>query len=164
MTLQEMTIIVAPVAFAYRVDADDVTFRAYHRVLKDVPPGLLEAGILLLVDAGQRFFPTAVELQQGAELARRHLVAAHPYDGCSECEDQRGYRSILGAHGQKTVEPCPCKARHAARLEQLGLRAAVARVPSEAGPGEDTVYPALAHLPAGLREKLQSIALQKTLR
>lgn len=164
MTLKECASILGPIALAFRADVDEPTFRAYHRLLKDVPPGLLEAGIEILLDAGQRFFPSAVELQQGAERARRNLLAAYPYEGCAECEEQRGFRTLTAANGQKTVQPCPCKRRHLERLEGMGLRSSLAQLPSEAAGGDEAVYPTLEQLPSSLRDKLQLMASQKVLR
>ena len=133
MTLHECTSRLTPVALAFRVDVDGPTLKAYHRLLKDVPPQLLEAGIELLLEDGQRFFPTAVELLHATERARRAMLASHPYTGCVDCEDQLGWRTVTSAAGQKTVEPCPCKARHTERLEQMGLRSPLAQLPAAVG-------------------------------
>lgn len=165
MTLQECTALLTPVAIACRADFDEPTFRAYHTVLKDVPAVLMEAAIEDMRTSGLRFVPTAPEYLAASERQRRRLLALHPWDGCADCEDQRGYRTVVVASGQKTVERCPCRARHAARLADMGIAEPLALLPGEAGVGEsEQVYPTVGQLPDALRTRLQSIANQKQLR
>lgn len=165
MTLQECTALLAPVALACRADFDEPTFRAYHAVLKDVPAMLMEAAIQDLQTSGLRFVPTAPEFLASSERQRRRLLALHPWDGCADCEDQRGYRTRIGEAGQKTVERCPCRARHASRLTDMGIAEPLALLPGEAGVGEsEKIYPTAAQLPEPIRVRLQSIANQKQLR
>ena len=164
MTIDEVRAVLIPVALALRADFDGPTQRAYQRVLKDVPVGLVVAGLEQLLDAGPTFMPNAAELQMAAEKARRALLAAHPYEGCAECEDQRGYRTVITDGGQKTVEACPCKARHHQKLASLGLGEALATLPNEAGAGDEAVYPTLEQLPARLQARLTALSGQKVLR
>lgn len=165
MTLQECTELLTPLALALRAEMDAPTFRAYHRVLKDVPVGLADRALSDLSRAGLEFMPTAFAIQAAAEKARRQLLALNPYDGCAECEEQRGFRTILGRDGQKTVEPCPCKGRYRQRLESLGVLEPVAALPGEAGVGvNEPVYPTVEQLPAPLRQRLRAVAGQKALR
>jgi hypothetical protein len=138
MTIEETVALLSPLALALRVDLDAPTFRAYHKQLERVPAPLVDAALTDLSDGGLRFMPTAPEIKQAAEKKRRQLLAANPYTGCVECENQIGYRPVLGAQGQQvTVERCPCRTRHLSRLEQLGLREQLSDLPGEAGVGEN---------------------------
>lgn len=164
MTFEETKALVVPLALALHAEFDGPTQRAYHRILKDVPVGLAQAGIAALEQTPLRFLPTATEIQAAAERARRQLVALHPYEGCVECEHQRGFRTVITESGQKTVEPCPCKARHQARLHALSLAAPLAQLPGEAGAGDEATYPTVEQLPAPLQARLHAVTSQKVLR
>jgi hypothetical protein len=164
MTLQECTAQLATLALALRADVDDPTFRAYHRVLKDTPAQLLEVAIDDLSRTGVRFLPAATELLAACETARRRLLALNPYDGCAECEDQRGYRTVLNAAGQKTVERCPCKGRHLEKLARMGLSAPLASLPGEVARESEQVYPSADQLPAPVRDRLVQISGQRLMR
>lgn len=165
MTLEETVFLLSPLALALRVDVDAPTFKAYAAQLKNVPVQLVDAALTDLSDTGLRFLPTAMEIKQAAEKKRRQLLAANPYEGCADCEHQIGYRTLVGAEGQKTVTKCPCRARHLARLETLGLREPVSDLPGEAGVGEnERVYPAFEQLPAKVQAQLQRVAERKQLR
>ena len=164
MTLEECTALLAPLALAMRVDLDGPTFRAYHRLLEKVPESLAAAALEGLTQAGLTFFPTAPAIQLAAEKYRRQQLARHPWTGCIDCEDQRGYRTIIGSSGQKTVTACPCKARHQDRLAGMGLLEPIAVLPSEAGAGDATVYPDVVQLPEVHQAKLRQIAAAKVMR
>lgn len=161
MTLEECVALLTPIALAYRADMDGPTFRAYHRVLKDVPVALAVAALEALESNGSPFMPNAPMILAASETSRRQLLAAHPYDGCADCEGQRGYRTVITAGRQNTVERCPCRARHEAKLASLGLREPLALLPGESGPEGETAYPTLEQLPANLRARIESVASQK---
>ena len=154
MTLDETRALLIPLALAVRADFDGPTQRAYHRQLEAVPTGLAQAAVADLEQTGKH----------AAERKRRQLVAANPYTGCADCEDQRGYRTVLGRGGQKVVEPCPCKARWLEQLGSAGIREPLGALPSEDGAGGDQVYPTLEQLPAPLRTQIQQAANRKALR
>jgi hypothetical protein len=165
VTLQECTAILTPLALALRAEMDVPTYRAYHRMLKDVPVVLADAALTELGTSGLRFMPSAPEILAASERVRRRLLAAHPYEGCAECEHQRGYRSILLEGRQKTVEECPCKGRHLERLAGMGIVEPCAQLPGEAGVGEnEQVYPTMAQLPEHLKRQIAAVAGQKVLR
>lgn len=165
MTLQECTAILTPFVIGLRADFDTPTFKAYHRMLKDVAPGLLEAALNDLKRSGLRFMPSAPELLTASEKTRRRLLALHPYTGCAECEDQPGYRTREAQDGQqKTVERCPCKNRYLEKLEAMGAREAITLLPSEADAQEATAYPAVEQLPPAIRAELSQIAGRKLIR
>lgn len=164
MTLSECTALLTPLALGLRVQMDVPTFRAYHRILKAVPPGLMAAALEALVLEGITFMPTAPEILLASERARRRQLALHVYAGCADCEDQRGYRTLVGTEGQKTVERCPCKARHQVQLEARGLLTALATLPNETGAGDEAVYPTVEQLPAPLQARVQQIASGKGMR
>lgn len=164
MTLDECTTVIGTFALTLRQGVDAATFRAYHRVLADVAPGLLEMALADLGRTGIEFLPSAPKVLSACEATRRRLLALHPYDGCPDCEDQRGFQTIMNAAGQKTVKPCPCKARHAEKLIGMGLGAPVAEIASEASGESEQVYPTLEQLPAPMRAQVAGMAQRKVLR
>lgn len=164
MERAELVDLLLPLALSMRAEIDKATWAAYHRVLKDIPVGLLRLAVDEFEREPRRFFPAAGEFRAAAERQRRAYLAAHPYDGCAECEDHLGFRKVLTEAGQPTVEPCPCKARWAERLADHGIAEPLAALPGEAGVGEnEQVYPKLEQLPAPIRERLTAIAAQKRL-
>lgn len=165
MTLQECTAMLTPVALAMRADFDAPTFRAYHRVLKDVPAHLAEDAIQAIVTAGAEFMPTAPKILQAAERLRRQLIAALPWSPCADCEDFPGFRKVMvEGSSQETRQKCPCKARHRSMLQERGLLEAFAELPAENGAGDVREYPTADQLPPGLREQLTAVAGRKALR
>lgn len=164
MTLQECTALIAPIALACRTEMDEPTFRAYHRVLKDVPAVLLEAALDDAARSGLPYgLPGAPVLLTACERARRARVAMLPWSACEDCEHSPGLRSVL-VGGVKSAERCPCKAKHRARLEAMGLLHEVAELPHEVGAGDEKVYPTFDQLPAEMRQRLQAITERKALR
>lgn len=164
MTKAEFIQILEPLVIAMRAEFDQPTWTAYFRALEDVPAGVLAVSVQTLLREPLAFFPKAGELRATAERQRRVLLAAYPYEGCAECEDQRGFRTVLTEGGQKTVSVCPCKARHHARLSRLGIAEPMAALPGEAGAGDERTYPTLEQLPAAVRTQLLDVAAQKALR
>lgn len=164
MTVEECTDLLEPLAIAMRVQLDVPTYLAYHAMLKDIPVELAALGLDTLRQAGAlRFFPTAPEIQCAAEKARRQQLALHPWSPCAECEDQPGWRPVT-RDGVSWLERCPCKARHQSFLETRGLRDQIAVLPSEAGAGDERVYPTLDQLPEKLQKQVKAVAAQKVLR
>lgn len=164
MTLEECVALLTPLALAMRAEMDKPTYRAYHALLKDVPVQLGQAAIEDLQASGLRFFPAATEIQTAAEKARRRLLALNPYDGCAECEDQPGYRTMRIEGQQKTVEPCPCKARHRVRLADLGVLDPIAMMPGEAEPESGAAYPTPEQIPEPIRARLREMSNAKLLK
>ena len=164
MTLADCTEVLGQLAVAMRVDMDTPTFKAYHRVLKDVPVALLGHALTDLAKGGLRFFPTAPEILTAVEKTRRVMLALNPYDGCADCEGHIGYRSVLIEGCQPTVERCPCKARHLERLATMGLREPVAALPGEVERESEQIYPTVDQLPATLRQQIAAAAGKKALR
>lgn len=95
-----------------------VRIEAYHRSLSDVPLPLLNAAVRRAITA-RTWFPKVAELRADAEACRRELIQAHPYEGCCECEDSRGWRAVhYGTH--IAVEQCPCRRRHQELMASFG--------------------------------------------
>lgn len=67
-------------------------------------------------------FPSAAQIRELAEGTRQALIKAHPYDGCCECEDRKGWREVE-VGGVKRMERCGCRVRYAAKLASLGVTA-----------------------------------------
>ncbi len=154
-----------PLALAMRAELDKPSWSAYYAALKDIPAPLFAAAVQTLTAQALTYFPKAGELRAACERQRRAVLAAHPYDGCVECEDQRGYRTVINGSGQKTVEPCPCKRRWQQRIAELGAVEPIALLPGEAGVGEnEQIYPTVDQLPADLRKQIGDVAARKVLR
>ncbi len=163
MTLQECTALLTPFAVGIGAAVDTAMFNAYARVLKDVTPPLLARALELYENEGVRFLPGAPEMKAKCEIARRQLLAVHPYEGCADCEQSKGFIDVK-VDGKWYSQPCPCKARHAAKLARLGIGAPVAQIAAEVSGESEAVYPMAAQLPSGIRQRLEAIAGQKVLR
>lgn len=115
-----------------------VRIEAYHRALKDIPLPLLNAAVRRAITA-RTWFPKVAELRTDAEACRRELIAAHPYQGCVECEDSRGFRAVLRTKTGEltetlTVERCPCHKRHQELMAGFGVTAAPLALPAAEEP------------------------------
>lgn len=165
MTVEECTAMLVPIALALRADMDAPTYRAYHRILKDVQVDIATQALERLMNEGAEFMPTAPKILHASEKVRRQIVAARPWLPCAECEDFPGYRKVLveGVQ-QETRAKCPCKARHNALLAEQGLLEPFAALPAEVGAGDEQVYPTVDQLPATLRAQVEQGAARKVLR
>lgn len=122
MTYAEMVGILGPVALAIRNAVDELTFRAYHRVLKDVPTALLRAAAdAALEDASLRFFPPATDWKGRCEAQRRKLLALHPFEACSACHGVGQVRTSAVGVVPIIYGPCRCRVEYQERLERLGI-------------------------------------------
>jgi hypothetical protein len=164
VTRPEFVAILTPLTLAMRAELDGAGWTAYYRAFSDVPPALLSQVIERMLREPLSFFPKAGELRAECEKQRRAILAIHPYEGCVECEHSKGFREVIGASGQTTVEPCPCKARHRERLEGLGVGTPLASLPGEAEAQSEQVYPTVEQLPAAMRQTLLETVKQKVLR
>ncbi len=114
-----------------------VRIEAYHRSLQDVPIMLLNAAVnRLLKEVNSEQFrhsklPLPGDVRLAAEKCRRELIAAHPYEGCVDCEDRKGWQEVM-FDGVKRMRRCPCLERHRLMLEGLGATATPLALP----PGE----------------------------
>lgn len=96
-----------------------VRIEAYHSGLKDVSIPLLNAAVRKAIQTRQ-FFPKVSEIRHDAETCRRELIAAHPYEGCLECADKRGWCELT-IDGVKRMARCPCTRRYITLLAGLGV-------------------------------------------
>lgn len=115
MTVEEFTLVLSPLAVALRAEVDEPTFRTYHRAFPDLTIPWLQAIVETALQSDRQFFPTVPELRQLALKCRQALEVAHPWDGCADCDMQKGWRTVL-IDGSTRVERCPCKARHTERI------------------------------------------------
>jgi hypothetical protein len=164
MERADLVEILNPLALAMRVEIDKPTWAAYYGLLKDVPAHMLFAAVETMAREPREFFPRANELRAAAERQRRAYLAAHPYEGCAECEDQRGYRNVLVAGQLPMVEPCPCKASWRARLEMVGAAEPIAMLAGEDAADSERLFPTLEQLPPHIRQQLTAVADRKVLR
>jgi hypothetical protein len=164
MDKAEFVAILEPLVLSMRADFDQPTWTAYYQALRGVHPMVLQQAVQALMSEPLEFFPKAGVIGGVAELQRRALLAHHPWDGCCECEDQRGFRTVLTGSGQKLVEPCPCKGRYLQKLDVLGIREPVTALPAEAAGTSEQVFPTLDQLPVEMRRRLAGVVEQKRLR
>ena len=120
MDRAELVRILAPMMMIYNQKVPEPVWTTYHKALQDVPTPLLEAAVDAAMRRDDRFVPKPGELLRMAEQCRQALLASHPYDGCAECEMQKGWRTIISEKGVRTVEPCPCRERYKMKLARLG--------------------------------------------
>lgn len=155
--------ILTPLLLAMRVDFDLATWAAYYRVLSDVSVPVLEAAVDAISREPREWFPKAGELRGVCEQQRRQLVAAHPWTACCLCEDSPKWRAVL-VEGVTRVEKCPCVEQHRMSLKDQGILDPIAPMAGELTGDSEQVFPTMAQLPAGVRERLTGIAGQKALR
>lgn len=148
---------------AMRADFDMPTYTMYWRALKDVLPALLASAV---VEAAKtmRFMPKPAELRALCEVRRRQLLALHPWTPCVECHDNPRWRAVL-IDDVERVQKCPCVARHAKKLEDMGIGTPIAALPSTAseGPAEQD-YPTREQLPEAVRSQFGDIVHRKVIR
>ncbi len=159
MERAEFGVIIAELAAAMGKPLDQVTLGAYFKVLKDVPVGLFQAASEQMMRSSREFFPKAGELLAACELYRRQFIAAHPYQGCIDCEHSRGWIELEGR-----MHRCGCWTRHRAQLETWGVGKALAELPGEEQAQSEQHFPTVEQLPAPIRERLEQISGQKVLR
>ena len=168
MTLQECTFALTGLAFEFGQALDETAYRAYHRALGGIHYGVFTEACrqVALTPRGQYMarFPPPVELRVAAEKARRQMLALVPYDGCSDCEHSKGWRTVIGKDGRDAVEVCPCRARHREMLADRGLNLAIVPLEGEQTRENEPVYPTADQLPAPIRQRLEGITKQKVLR
>lgn len=95
-----------------------VRIDTYHKALRDIPLPLFQAAVQRAIHT-RTFFPKVSELRADAEFCRHGLIQANPYAGCAECESSIGWRPRLDQ--PRSVERCPCFARHQDKLALLGV-------------------------------------------
>lgn len=130
MTLQECTALLTPLALACKTEMDAPTYRAYHKVLKDVPARLAEAGIEQLTQTGLPYgMPTAPAIRAAAEQARKAFIAAHPWEACIDCEETPGWCAVI-IDGVTRMQRCRCKDRYQAQLAEQGVTSSTLALPA----------------------------------
>jgi hypothetical protein len=131
MTWQEFKQRTEPLAVQLGAEWDLPTWKLYHRAVEKVPLPMFDAALQEAAETRTKF-PSAAQLREMAEGHRKALLAANPYDGCAECEDKIGWRTVVTGNLQG-VERCPCRDRWLAKLDRLGVgRTPLALPPVEA--------------------------------
>lgn len=148
-------------------DFTPVRTRAYEDSLKDIPVPLLNAAVRRAIQT-RTWFPKVAELRADAELCRRELLEAHPYEACAACNHvgtvRTGYiRS--GLHQKPTYGRCKCWTAYQERMTQIGVsEKPVAQLAAGREPEEPIEPPALDDLPPAISDRIASIAHGKVLR
>lgn len=162
MTLDELKAILLPFALGLRADFDPPTQRAYHRVLSDVSPALLQAAV---DDANHepdlRFMPTAPEMRGRCEKARAALLQANRYEGCVDCEHSPGWLMVVG---ENAVRRCPCLSRHRERLERMGIAVPLAKQTPRHEDADPERPLMLDDAPPAMSDRIRALAAGKVLR
>lgn len=125
MERHEFVALLEPLRVALGADFDQPTWTVYYRALSDVSPQLLDAAVTAALREDRVFMPRPGELRAIAEGRRLELMAAHPYERCSEC----GYTghvklgSVPSGVGFRVPRygRCRCWAAYQARLTDLGI-------------------------------------------
>ena len=128
MTWDDFKRLTMPLAVQLGAEWDAPTWRLYHRAVEKIPLALYAAAIQAATETRTKM-PSAAQLRELAEAQRQQILAAHPYTGCIECEDQRGWRTVTHPDGAR-VERCPCFRRHQDRLATLGVGPAPLALPA----------------------------------
>jgi len=123
MTLaeRERGVAIAMLAEAFSLkDLSDAKVRIYDKALEVVLVPVLQPMVERAI-ATRQWFPKVAELLADAEVVRLEMIKAlGEYDGCCECEMQRGWRTVTHPDGAK-VERCPCWYRRQEKVAQLGV-------------------------------------------
>lgn len=161
MTLQKCTAILAPLALALRADMDAPTFKAYHRALSDVPVPLLESAVAAALRVDSPFMPRPGELRAMAEVRRRELLAAFPYERCAACHYIGTVRT--GTVGGKPVYGrCSCWATYQKQIEAMGIsEKPLAQLPVAYVEAEPEGEVAVDDLPPAITDRVRTLAASK---
>jgi len=111
-----------PLALTVKGDWDVANQVAYARALAGVSVPLLYRAVdLMMQNPEMVWMPSVPEIRGYVERAEREVRAAHPYEGCVDCEDSRGWVTVKDVAGVPRQTPCPCRRRHRAKLAELGV-------------------------------------------
>lgn len=114
------------------------TWKLYHRAVERIPLPLYIAAVQQAAETRTKM-PSAAQMRDLAEGTRQALLAANPYTGCVDCEQQRGWVTRIDVeNGQLTVSRCPCKARYDTKLAELGVTTPIALPALPAATGDFT--------------------------
>jgi hypothetical protein len=150
-----------------------VRIEAYHRGLQDVPiPLLTQVVDRLIQTVGSESFrwtalPAVADIRQAAETIRREELRRHPYQGCLECDQQKGWIEVKDDHGVLRARRCRCWQGHQEKLERLGLSAKpIAQIEAAGEELEPPSLPAptVEALPASVQPKVRELARSKVMR
>lgn len=128
MTWDEFKTLTMPLAVQLGAQWDAPTWRMYFKAVEKIPTPLYVAALQKAAET-RSTFPAAARMREMAEGERQALLAAHPYDGCIDCEHSKGWRTVTHPDGVK-VERCQCRQRHLDRLAQLGVGDAPLALPA----------------------------------
>lgn len=99
-----------------------VRIEAYHRGMEGVSLPLLNAAVRHAIQTRQ-WFPKVAELRADAEVCRRQLIDAHPYERCAAC-GRAGWVRVESAGQVPKYRQCRCYEHWQARLGEAGVTAA----------------------------------------
>lgn len=111
---------IAMLAEAFGVkDLTPIRVKVYEQALQKVPTNLLDRMVRKAIET-RTFFPRVAELLADAEVCRRELLAAHPYERCASCHHMGTVR-IGTTGGRPQYGRCKCWTAYQERLSGLGV-------------------------------------------
>lgn len=118
---QEFRVAIRPLLSIDRRSFDEGEWLVFFEALRDVPPQLLRQAVVAMAKQQRRFPFRPGDIRAAAETCRQQLLAADPWQPCSDCRELRGFVEITDAEGVQRMKPCDCRAAHSARLEAAGI-------------------------------------------
>lgn len=100
---------------------DAVEWTAFFESLSDIPLPLLQQAVMAMTRQVRKFPFRTGDIRAAAEQCRQQLLAANPYERCSDCRDSSGFVTIEDEQGVERVQRCVCFKQYCERLEQLGI-------------------------------------------
>jgi hypothetical protein len=148
------------------VDFTPVRTKAYENGLQDIPIPLLNAAVRRAIQT-RTWFPKVAELRADAEMCRREMLEAHPYERCSACNYigtvQIGYTELPSGHRKPRYGRCACWTRHQALLEGLGAtEKPIVHLPGATEqPESDLEPPTVDALPPAISDRVRQLSEAK---
>lgn len=141
-------------------DFTPVRTRAYDQALADIPVPLLNAAVRRAIQT-RTWFPKVAELRLDAELCRRELLEAHPYERCADCNHTGNVR-LPSTGPRPRYGRCKCWTAYQERMSTLGVsEKPVAQLTAGEAAEEPIAEPALDDLPPAITDRIQSIATSR---
>jgi len=100
---------------------DVAEWTVFFDSLRDIPAPLLKRAVLALARTPRKYPFRPGDVRAAAEDCRKQLLAADPWQPCSDCRDLNGFVEITDTQGVQRLQVCGCKKAYAARLTKDGI-------------------------------------------
>jgi len=162
--LRDRAMALAALAEAFGLRGRDMTpvrIDVYDQALADIPVPLLNAAVRRAIQT-RTWFPKVAELRMDAELCRRELLEAHPYERCAAC-NHLGTVRIGTVGGKPQYGRCKCWTAYQERLSTLGVtEKPLAQLTAGTQPEADMEPVAIDDLPPAITDSVRTLASRKT--